>query len=43
MLRESPTPSLIEENGNEETNLKSLIQLDFVKSPLTINPCMVYI
>ncbi|XP_068967131.1 guanine nucleotide exchange factor subunit Rich [Bombus flavifrons] len=41
MLRESPTPSLVEENGIEEANLKcSLIQLDFVKSPLTINPCM---
>ncbi|CAK9803891.1 Guanine nucleotide exchange factor subunit Rich [Anthophora plagiata] len=41
MLRESPDPSLTEENGNQDTNLKcSLIQLDFVKSPLTINPCM---
>lgn len=44
MLRESPIPSLVEENGIEEANLKcSLIQLDFVKSPLTINPCMVHI
>ncbi|XP_031831561.1 guanine nucleotide exchange factor subunit Rich [Nomia melanderi] len=41
MLRESPGPSLTEENGNETVNLRrSLIQLDFVKSPLTINPCM---
>lgn len=44
MLRESPSPTLIEENENEENNLKcSLIQLDFVKSPLTVNPCMVNI
>lgn len=44
MLRESPNPTLIEENENEENNLKcSLIQLDFVKSPLTVNPCMVNI
>lgn len=44
MLRESPDPSLTEENGNGGPNLKcSLIQLDFVKSPLTINPCMVNI
>lgn len=44
MLRESPSPFLTEENGNEEDNFKcSLIQLDFVKSPLTINPCMVNI
>lgn len=42
MLRESPDPSLTEENETEATNLRrSLIQLDFVKSPLTINPCMV--
>lgn len=41
MLRESPGPSVTEENGNETFNLsRSLIQLDFAKSPLTINPCM---
>ncbi|EFN72501.1 Protein RIC1-like protein [Camponotus floridanus] len=41
MLRESPGPSVTEENGNETSNLnRSLIQLDFAKSPLTINPCM---
>ncbi|XP_012281300.1 guanine nucleotide exchange factor subunit Rich [Orussus abietinus] len=41
MLRESPGPSLVEENGNEQNGRKrSLIQLDFVKSPLTVNPCM---
>jgi hypothetical protein len=41
MLRESPGPSVTEENGNEMFTLnRSLIQLDFVKSPLTINPCM---
>ncbi|XP_035741120.1 guanine nucleotide exchange factor subunit Rich-like [Vespa mandarinia] len=41
MLRESPGPLLMEENGNEPTHSwRSLIQLDFVKSPLTVNPCM---
>ncbi|XP_072747704.1 guanine nucleotide exchange factor subunit Rich isoform X1 [Anoplolepis gracilipes] len=41
MLRESPGPSVTEENGNETFSLsRSLIQLDFAKSPLTINPCM---
>ncbi|XP_017891417.1 guanine nucleotide exchange factor subunit Rich isoform X3 [Ceratina calcarata] len=41
MLRESPGPSLTEENDNDRSNFKcSLIQLDFVKSPLTVNPCM---
>lgn len=41
MLRESPGPSVTEENGNETSSLsRSLIQLDFAKSPLTVNPCM---
>ncbi|XP_034939930.1 guanine nucleotide exchange factor subunit Rich [Chelonus insularis] len=42
MLRESPNlPLHNEENGNElSKNERSLIQLDFVKSPLTVNPCM---
>ncbi|XP_014479745.1 PREDICTED: guanine nucleotide exchange factor subunit Rich [Dinoponera quadriceps] len=42
MLRESPGPSVTEENGNEacSNGNRSLIQLDFAKSPLTINPCM---
>ncbi|KAG5322043.1 RIC1 factor, partial [Acromyrmex heyeri] len=41
MLRESPGSLMTNENGNKTTNLsRSLIQLDFAKSPLTINPCM---
>ncbi|XP_033223995.1 guanine nucleotide exchange factor subunit Rich isoform X2 [Belonocnema kinseyi] len=40
MLRESPEPSMAEENGNEITNTHTLIQMDFAKSPLTVNPCM---
>lgn len=49
MLRETPAASYNEENKHDSiTNIndisnhnKSLILLDFVKSPLTINPCMV--
>ncbi|KAK0096482.1 hypothetical protein PV326_005376 [Microctonus aethiopoides] len=42
MLRESPCcSSSNEENGNEiSCNTRSLVQLDFAKSPLTVNPCM---
>ncbi|XP_066582694.1 guanine nucleotide exchange factor subunit Rich-like isoform X2 [Prorops nasuta] len=41
MLRESPGPSIIEENGNgTDISKRSVIQLDFAKSPLTVNPCM---
>lgn len=39
MLRESPGPSLTEENDGAGLK-RSLVQLDFVKSPLTVNPCM---
>lgn len=41
MLRESPGSLVTNENGNRATNSnRSLIQLDFAKSPLTVNPCM---
>ncbi|XP_050445282.1 guanine nucleotide exchange factor subunit Rich isoform X3 [Cataglyphis hispanica] len=39
MLRESPGLSVTEENETSSLS-RSLIQLDFAKSPLTINPCM---
>ncbi|XP_015585009.1 guanine nucleotide exchange factor subunit Rich isoform X2 [Cephus cinctus] len=43
MLQESGSSSTIEENGNNNgisCKRRSLIQMDFVKSPLTVNPCM---
>ncbi|XP_011308460.1 guanine nucleotide exchange factor subunit Rich [Fopius arisanus] len=42
MLRESPRGCNGGENGNVEGDYgrKSVVQLDFVKSPLTVNPCM---
>lgn len=41
MLRESPSPALEQNGNNEISNTRTLIQMDFVKSPLTVNPCMV--
>lgn len=45
MLHESPDDAaLAEENGKEfSVKKQSLVQLEFVKSPLTVNPCMVII
>ncbi|XP_046425934.1 guanine nucleotide exchange factor subunit Rich [Neodiprion fabricii] len=41
MLQESPEPTLSEETGDQNFSRKRfLVQLDFVKSPLTVNPCM---
>lgn len=40
MLRKSPQSSIDEQNGSKLNDNGSLIQLDFVKSPLTVNPCM---
>ncbi|XP_044586463.1 guanine nucleotide exchange factor subunit Rich isoform X2 [Cotesia glomerata] len=41
MLRESPNNTIKQENNEDIVNQEcSLIQLDFVKSPLTVNPCM---
>lgn len=41
MLREAPGGDAVENGNGEDEGSKSVVQLDFVKSPLTVNPCMV--